>query len=149
MPNPVKSPSNSITCNCQKIWSWSRRPKTKLKIRKKAILLQMINNPINHKSFKDFTNHRKKTNRVVVFSCRPFPDILNAGNTYETFQQSGKQTPSGISWRIREVFMKVQALSSLEPPMEYNQDEMFLMNQGLLWSFYPSWEFWKYYEVWD
>ena len=23
-----------------------------------------------------FTNHRKKTNRVVVFSCRPFPKIL-------------------------------------------------------------------------
>ena len=26
--------------------------------------------------FKDFTNHRKKTNRAVVFSSRPFPNIL-------------------------------------------------------------------------
>ena len=33
----------------------------------------MINNPIIHKLFKD---HRKKTNRVVVFSSRPFPNIL-------------------------------------------------------------------------
>ena len=38
-PRPVKSPSNSITCNCQKIYSWSRRLKTVLKIRKKAISL--------------------------------------------------------------------------------------------------------------
>ena len=26
--------------------------------------------------FKDFTNHRKKSNRIVVFSSRPFPSIL-------------------------------------------------------------------------
>ena len=38
-----------------------------------------------------FTNHRKKTNRAVVFSCRPFPTFLNTGTTDETFQQSGKQ----------------------------------------------------------
>ena len=36
----------------------------------------MINNPIIYKFFKDFTNHRKKTNRAVDFSCRPFPNIL-------------------------------------------------------------------------
>ena len=38
--------------------------------------LAMINNPIIYKLFKYFTNHRKKTNRVVVFSSRPFPNIL-------------------------------------------------------------------------
>ena len=32
-----------------------------------------MNNSIIDKFFKDFTNHRKKTNRAVVFSCRPFP----------------------------------------------------------------------------
>ena len=36
----------------------------------------MINKPIIDKFFKDFTNHKKKTNRTVVFSCRPFPNIL-------------------------------------------------------------------------
>ena len=30
----------------------------------------------NYKFFKDFTYHRKKINRAVVFSCRPFPNIL-------------------------------------------------------------------------
>ena len=36
----------------------------------------MINNPIIYKFFKDFTNHKKKTNMVVVFSGRPFPNSL-------------------------------------------------------------------------
>ena len=43
-----------------------------MEIRKKAIFLQVINNPIIYKFFKDFTSHRKKNSRVVVFSSRPF-----------------------------------------------------------------------------
>ena len=35
-PRNVKSPSNSIRYHCQKICSWSRRPKTTLEIRKKS-----------------------------------------------------------------------------------------------------------------
>ena len=34
-PRPVKGPTNSIRYNCRKIYSWSRRPKTTLEIRKK------------------------------------------------------------------------------------------------------------------
>ena len=34
-PRPAKSPNNSIKYNCQKISSWSRRPKTILEIRKR------------------------------------------------------------------------------------------------------------------
>ena len=34
----------------------------------KATFLQVINNPVIYKFFKDFTNHRKETNRVVGFS---------------------------------------------------------------------------------
>ena len=37
-PRPVKRPSNSIRYNCQKICSWSWRPKTILEIRKKDTL---------------------------------------------------------------------------------------------------------------
>ena len=73
---PVKSPSSSIRHNCQKICSLSRRPKTILEIWKKATFPLVINNPIIYALFKDFTNHRKKTNRVVAFSSRPFPSIL-------------------------------------------------------------------------
>ena len=51
----------------------------------------MISKPVIYKFFKDFTNHRKKTNRVLVFSYRLFPNILKKGTTDQTFQQSGKQ----------------------------------------------------------
>ena len=51
----------------------------------------MFNNPIIYKPYKDFTNHREKTNRIVVFSRRPFHIFLNTGKTNENFQQSGKQ----------------------------------------------------------
>ena len=37
----------------------------------------MTNNPIIYKFFKDFTNQRKETNRVIVFRCIPFPNSLN------------------------------------------------------------------------
>ena len=41
----------------------------------------MINNPIIYKFFKDFSNHRKKTNRAVVFSSRPLDqDIVWESN---------------------------------------------------------------------
>ena len=36
----------------------------------------MISKPIIYKSFKDFNNHRKKTNRAVVFSHTPFSNFL-------------------------------------------------------------------------
>ena len=39
---------------------------------------------------------------------------------------------SDIYQRVKLVCMKVQAHSSLEPPLEYNQDQMPLMNQDLL-----------------
>ena len=51
----------------------------------------MINNSIIYNFFKDFTNHRKKTNRVVVLAVDLSPTFLNTGTTDETFQQSGKQ----------------------------------------------------------
>ena len=66
-PRPVKSPSSSIRYNCEKICSWSRRPKTMLEIRKEATFLYVINNPIIYKFFKDFTNHKNNSNRAVVF----------------------------------------------------------------------------------
>ena len=39
---------------------------------------------------------------------------------------------SDIYQNVKLVCMKVQARSSLEPPLEYNQDQMPSRNQGLL-----------------
>ena len=42
------------------------------------------------------------------------------------------KTPSDTYWRVQLVLKKVQAHNSLEPPLEYSQDQMSLTNQGLL-----------------
>ena len=42
---------------------------------------------------------------------------------------------------------KVPAHSSLEPPVEYNQDQMPLTNQDSLRPNEPSWQLQKYYAV--
>ena len=39
------------------------------------------------------------------------------------------KTRSDMYWRVELVCMKVQAQTSLEPPLEYNQDQMPLMIQ--------------------
>ena len=46
-----------------------------------------------------------------------------------------KKTPSGTSWRVQLVSKNVQAHRFLEPPLEYNQGQMPLTNQGSLWPF--------------
>ena len=49
-----------------------------------------------YKFLKDFTNHRKNTNRAVVFAMYLSPTFLNTGTTDETLQQSGKQNVSSL-----------------------------------------------------
>ena len=38
--------------------------------------MSVVNKSIIYKFFKDFSNHRKKTNSEVVFHDRPLPNIL-------------------------------------------------------------------------
>ena len=45
------------------------------------------------------------------------------------------KTPSDTYLRVQLEFKKVQAHNSLEPPLEYNKDQMPLANQGSLWPF--------------
>ena len=71
---PIKSPSKSIRYNCQKIWSWSRRPETTMEIRKEATSLVVFNNSIIK-----ITIHSWTSNRAVVFSSRIPPPFLNTG----------------------------------------------------------------------
>ena len=52
--------------------------------------------------------------------------FLNAGTTDKIFQQSGKQ--DSFRQILSLVHMKVQAGSSLEQPLEYNQEKMLLKN---------------------
>ena len=62
----------------------------------KSRITEVINKPIIYKFFKDFTNHIKKTNRAVVFSSKPFPNILKAcvRYFYQIFISSPNDSPS-------------------------------------------------------
>ena len=42
------------------------------------------------------------------------------------------KTLSDTYWKVQLVHMKAQSHSSLVPPLEYNQDQTPLMNQGSL-----------------
>ena len=107
----------------------------------------MINNPIIYKLFKDFTNCKTKTNRTAVFGSRPFLNILKYRGRQWDLSNIWKTRIFETYWRVLFVFMKVQAHSSLEPLLEYAEDQIPLMSQGLLWPFWPSWELQKYYTV--
>ena len=67
---------------------------------------------------------------VVVFSNRPAPTFLNTGTTYETFKEPEKQ--DSFRHLLNSSAKKDQAHSSLKPPLEYNQDQVPLANQGSL-----------------
>ena len=69
---------------------------------------------------------------MVVFTSRPFLTFLNAGTTDKTFQQFGKQDSLRHLSKSSARCKKLQAQSILEPPLEYNQDQMPLTNQGSL-----------------
>ena len=51
-----------------------------------------------------------------------FQTLLNTGTTDETFQHSGKQGSFRHILKNSDSMMKVQAHSSLEPPLEYNKN---------------------------
>ena len=46
------------------------------------------------------------------------------------FNNLEDKTPSGTYWRVQLVCSEVQAHSSLEPALEYNQDQISVTNQG-------------------
>ena len=72
---------------------------------------------------------------MVFFSSRPFPNIPKCRDHQWDLPTIWKTRLSNTYWRFQLVCMKVQAHSPLEPPLEYNQDQMPLMNQGSLWLF--------------
>ena len=45
------------------------------------------------------------------------------------------KTSSDTYWRVQIVCKKVQAGVALVPPLEYNQNQMPLTDQGSLWPF--------------
>ena len=93
---PVKGPSNSIRQNCQKLCSWLGKTQNHTGNQKKGHVSLGDQQSYYLQFFNDFTNHRKKTNRAVLFSSRPFPNILKACVRYflSNFYLSPNDSPS-------------------------------------------------------
>ena len=53
----------------------------------------------------------------------------------EPFNNLESKAPPDTYWRAQLICKKVQARNSLEPLLEYNQEQMPLKSQGLLWPF--------------
>ena len=133
-PRPVKSHSNSIRYNCQKICSWSRiltSRKPYWKSEKRTFLL-MINNPIIYKFFKVSKTTKRRLTGWQFLTVDVFPTFLNTGTTNKHSSNLENKNLSDTYWRVQSTCMKVQAHSSLEQQLEYNQHQMPFMNQDWL-----------------
>ena len=86
----------------------------------------MISKPIIDKFFKDFTKHRNKTIRVVISSCKPFPNILKYKGTFGVTEilcsfrlvlevKADKEIPESSRLEFLEMFLASNiALSDVE-----------------------------------
>ena len=75
--------------------------------------------------------------------------FLKQGPPMKPSSNLENKTPSDTYCRVQLVFKTVQSHSSLESPLEYNQDQIPLTNQGSLQLSERSWELRKYYKVSD
>ena len=113
----LKAPAILSNTNV-KVCSWLRRPKTILETRKETTFLVLINKPISHTFFKYFSNHRKKSNRVIVFICTNISaclfSVYNKFLTSWIFRPEQKQLNLWIwvrrIWPIEEVVWLIKLI---------------------------------------
>ena len=111
---PVESPSNSIRYNCGKICSWSRRPKTILKIRKKkATFLYVINSSIIYKFPKP--NSKFKRFKTIVPAWVLIP-LVNHDPTIFSVPQADKK-PSWFHYGWLDIIIEVFILNLKFTPL--------------------------------
>ena len=103
-PTPVKSPRKSIRCNCLKICSWSRRPKTILEIRKRPYFSRLSTILL----FTSFSNTLLTTERRLIrwefLTADLPPTFLNTATTNDIFQQILKNSAS--IWKLWSTILK-------------------------------------------
>ena len=90
-PRLVKSSSNAIRHNCQKMYSWSRRPKTILAIKKRSYFFRWSTILIFTSFSKTSLTMKRRLTGKWFLVVDLFQTFLNTGATNETFQQSRKQ----------------------------------------------------------
>ena len=115
---------------------------------KKAKFLKVINKLIIYKFSKEFINFKKKTNRVVAFGCKCFPNILKYSEHILNFPKIRRsrfiQTQTEeFSWYIWKFRFTV--------PQNYHWNTMKTRNPWVVKVGYdptkPTWELKEYYAV--
>ena len=84
-----------------------------------------------YKFFKDSTNRIRLTGWQFLAEDLS-PTFLNTGTTNETFQQCGKQNFLRHMLKSSASSYETSGSQFLKPPLDYSQDQIPLMNQGLL-----------------
>ena len=91
----------------------------------------VISHHFIYKFFKDSTNRIRLTGWQFLAEDLS-PTFLNTGTTNETFQQCGKQNFLRHMLKSSASSYETSGSQFLKPPLDYSQDQMPLMNQGLL-----------------
>ena len=91
----------------------------------------VISHHFIYKFFKDSTNRIRLTGWQFLAEDLS-PTFLNTGTTNETFQQCGKQNFLRHMLNSSASSYETSGSQFLKPPLDYNQDQIPLMNQGLL-----------------
>ena len=76
--------------------------------------------------------HSSRWSRILLFTSLSKTLLTierRLTEQYVILQQSKNKILSDEYWRVQLVYMKFQAHNSLEKPLEYNQDQMSLLNQ--------------------
>ena len=91
----------------------------------------VISHHFIYKFFKDSTNRIRLTGWQFLAEDLS-PTFLNTGTTNETFQQCGKQNFLRHMLKSSASSYETSGSQFLKPPLDYSQDQIPLMNQGLL-----------------
>ena len=75
---------------------------------------------MTNKFVKDFTNRKKKTDRVEFLAVDLSPTYLNTMTSAEIFQQSGKQDPFRHILKSSASMYKDSSSQFLRLPLEYS-----------------------------
>ena len=91
----------------------------------------VISHHFIYKFFKDSTNRIRLIGWQFLAEDLS-PTFLNTGTTNETFQQCGKQNFLRHMLKSSASSYETSGSQFLKPPLDYSQDQIPLMNQGLL-----------------
>ena len=114
----------------EKTWNhpWDQR---------KVTFLKVINKLIINKFFKEFINHKKRTNRAVAFSCRCLPNILKYCYHIWNFPKIRRSRfiQAQIEKNSANTYESSGSVFSAELPLEQKENKKCLSNQNWLWLY--------------